>query len=278
MAVDNVFNDVHSFTGLSLVVGTVFFSFQIFCDFSGYSDMAIGAAQVMGIKLMTNFRRPYLASTISDFWSRWHISLSTWFRDYVYIPLGGNRVSTARWNVNLFIVFMLSGVWHGANWTFIIWGALHGFYVVFANSSKSIREQAVQKLGLMRAPHLYKGLNILLTFLLATFAWIFFRANTVQDAFYVVRNLFTGWKNVLTMDYLQKFNAVIGVDKSVLILGILLIAGLGVINRIQEKYGSIRELIATRHWMIRWGIYYGFAFALLLLRTNTDKQFIYFQF
>src|SRR5215217_6193014 len=138
---DDVFNNIGNFPPLTLVLAVFFFSFQIFCDFSGYSDIAIGAARVMGFKLMTNFNQPYQARNISEFWKRWHISLSTWFRDYLYIPLGGNRVKLYRGYLNLFIVFIISGFWHGANWTFIVWGALHGFYLIFAQVTKMPRNR-----------------------------------------------------------------------------------------------------------------------------------------
>ncbi|GAB3811400.1 hypothetical protein GCM10028895_01510 [Pontibacter rugosus] len=126
LMVNSVYNNPTEFDGISHIIATVFFAFQIYCDFSGYSDIAIGAAQVMGFKLMENFRSPYFAKTISEFWGRWHISLSTWFRDYLYIPLGGNRVVKWRWYYNLFIVFLVSGLWHGASWTFVIWGLCTG--------------------------------------------------------------------------------------------------------------------------------------------------------
>src|SRR5579864_3863024 len=127
-----------------------FFSFQIYCDFSGYSDIAIGAARVMGIRLMTNFNKPYRSKSVSEFWKRWHISLSTWFRDYLYISLGGNRVSIPRWYLNLMIVFLVSGLWHGANWTFVIWGALHGFYLIFALATEKPRKRLAKKFYLDR--------------------------------------------------------------------------------------------------------------------------------
>ncbi|MCE7945771.1 MAG: MBOAT family protein, partial [Chlorobi bacterium CHB1] len=130
--VNEVYNNPADYTGLPVIIATYFFAFQIYCDFSAYSDIAIGAARVLGFDLMKNFRQPYLAQSIGEFWKRWHISLSTWFRDYLYIPLGGNRVSRLRWYVNLMAVFLISGLWHGANWTFVVWGALHGSYFVLS--------------------------------------------------------------------------------------------------------------------------------------------------
>src|SRR5450432_1057204 len=138
---DPIFNHPRDHTPLALLLAAVFFSFQIFCDFSGYSDIALGSARVMGFRLMVNFNKPYQSRDISEFWKRWHISLSSWFRDYLYISLGGNRVSVPRWYFNLFFVFLVSGFWHGANWTFIAWGALHGFYLVFAIFSHKARKR-----------------------------------------------------------------------------------------------------------------------------------------
>lgn len=135
--VNSVYNDIGKATAIGIIIATVLFAVQIYCDFSGYTDIAIGCARIMGIRLMQNFDRPYSARSIKEFWDRWHISLSTWFRDYLYIPLGGNRCSRARYYLNLFIVFLVSGLWHGANWTFVIWGALHGFFRIFGSATKS---------------------------------------------------------------------------------------------------------------------------------------------
>jgi D-alanyl-lipoteichoic acid acyltransferase DltB (MBOAT superfamily) len=145
----------------------------------------------MGFKLMTNFNRPYFSRTISEFWKRWHISLSTWFKDYLYISLGGNRVSIPRWYFNLFIVFAISGLWHGANWTYIIWGAINGFYLVFAIITETWRKRLNKLFYLHRMPNLHRWIQIVSTFILACFAWIFFRANSTEDAFLIMRKIFT---------------------------------------------------------------------------------------
>ncbi|HZK78006.1 MAG TPA: MBOAT family O-acyltransferase, partial [Gemmatimonadaceae bacterium] len=184
--VNVVYNDPKSFMGLTTIIATVFFAFQIYCDFAGYSHMAIGAAEVMGFKLMRNFDRPYLSRSISEFWGRWHISLSSWFRDFLYIPLGGNRVSRPRWYYNLFITFLLSGLWHGANWTFVIWGALNGFYLIFSLITADLRAAVAKAVGLAQRPALHNVVRILITFGLTTFAWIFFRANSLSDALHVI--------------------------------------------------------------------------------------------
>src|SRR3989339_1447668 len=157
VVVNQVYNNPHDYSGLPFVIATVFFAFQIYCDFSGYSDIAVGAAEVMGFKLMKNFNRPYFSKSIAEFWKRWHISLSTWFRDYLYIPLGGSRTTAARWQFNLFITFLVSGLWHGANWTFVIWGALNGFYLVFSLWTADIRKRVTDATGISRLPQLHKG-------------------------------------------------------------------------------------------------------------------------
>src|SRR4029079_15792055 len=150
--VNLVYNDPGQHTGSTFILATIFFAFQIYCDFSAYSDIAIGAAQVMGFKLMTNFRRPYFSSSISEFWTRWHISLSTWFKDYLYVPLGGNRVSRPRLYANLLVTFLVSGLRHGARWTFVVWGALHGAYLIVSLATERIRGRARESLGLAGRP------------------------------------------------------------------------------------------------------------------------------
>ena len=182
--VDSVYNNVYEHSGASFIMATFLFAFQIFGDFAGYSSIAIGVARIMGYNLMTNFNRPYFATSISDFWHRWHISLSTWFRDYFYIPMGGSRVKVSRWYLNLFLTFLVSGLWHGANWTFVIWGALHGIYIMSENFFKLSVSKGKSITLLERL------FRIFVVFIIVDFAWIFFRANTIDDAFYIVRNIF----------------------------------------------------------------------------------------
>ena len=174
--VNSVFSDIGNANTISLILGILFFSFQIYADFSGYSLIARGVSKLLGFDLMINFNKPYLASSIPDFWRRWHISLSTWFRDYLYIPLGGNRVSVLRNYYNLIVVFLVSGLWHGANWTFVIWGALHGFYqVVYLQYKRFVNQELIKS-------KLRHFINVLTVYLLVTFAWIFFRANSLSQA------------------------------------------------------------------------------------------------
>lgn len=184
---DAAFADVASQDATSLLIAVISYSFQIYCDFSGYSDIAIGTARTMGIKLMVNFNAPYFATSIADFWKRWHISLSTWFRDYVYIPMGGNRLGMLRMCTNLMIVFLLSGLWHGADWKFIVWGGLHGAYLVLGRLFSSGFSNS--KNATYSGKRFLKAIHIFWTFILVTFAWIFFRASSIAEAFEIIRSL-----------------------------------------------------------------------------------------
>ncbi len=183
--VDYCYDNPTEHSGLTLFMATIFFSFQIYCDFSGYSDIAIGAARLMGFQLMENFKVPYISKSVAEFWSRWHISLSGWFKDYLYIPLGGNRVKEGRLYFNYFIVFMVSGLWHGAAWTFIIWGALHGIYIVLSMLRKKY-------IPIHLGPSKIKDIvNIVFTFMLISFSWIFFRAHGFLNAKIIITKIFS---------------------------------------------------------------------------------------
>ena len=182
---DKIFNKVFSYSGFSLIVATIFFTIQIYCDFSGYSDIAIGTAKLFGIKLMDNFKSPYFSSSIKEFWSRWHISLSTWLRDYVYIPLGGNRVSKIRHRLNLLLTFLISGLWHGANYTFLMWGVYHGIGQIIEGLFKKKGDER----GLCRI------IKMLLVFLFVSIGWILFRAQNFSEVVHIFTHLFTGVGN-----------------------------------------------------------------------------------
>ena len=190
-------NDVYAaprhYNGLQLTIATFFFAYQIYCDFSGYSDIAIGAAQVLGFRLMENFRTPYYSRSVSEFWSRWHISLSTWFKDYLYIPLGGSRVNVGRHIANLLLTFAISGLWHGANWTYVCWGCLNGLYLVSGWLTKDWRNRFFSLIGLQQNTLVRKAIMQLSTFSLICLAWIVFRAQNLSDAAYVITHLASGW-------------------------------------------------------------------------------------
>lgn len=282
VVVNQVYGDPHGFTGIQLIVATLCFAYQIYCDFSGYSDMAIGAAQVMGFKFMDNFRHPYAARSISEFWSRWHISLSTWFRDYLYIPLGGNRVSSLRWQMNLFITFLVSGLWHGANWTFVLWGALHGFYLIASIWTAPLRSKLTAMTGLGRYPRLLGFLQVAGTFSLVTFAWIFFRTPTLADGIYIATHLFSGIGSQLTSIMYEATLASLLTDLGYykLIDWLILILSVCLLEVVQyyQRRGGVRERIAGFPFWQRWALYYGLVLSILYLGVFNRSQFIYFQF
>jgi alginate O-acetyltransferase complex protein AlgI len=279
--VNQVYNNPFSYHGPSLVVATVFFAFQIFCDFAGYSNIAIGASQVMGIKLMKNFNRPYFAKSIAEFWKRWHISLSTWFRDYLYIPLGGNRTIKWRWLFNLLIVFLVSGLWHGAKWTFVIWGGLNGLYLIGEIMTAKLLNRLDRNSRIVKGFEWLKPLRIPWTFGLVCFAWIFFRANTTVEAFHIVGQLGQGWMEFfqhLTDREFLKVNVLLGRDRAEFLGALAAIGALLIVQVIQER-GPLRKRIASYPIWIRWGIYYAAVIVILFFGAfNTSQQFIYFQF
>ena len=273
--VNVVYNDPKSFLGLTTIIATFFFAFQIYCDFAGYSHMAIGAAEVMGFKLMRNFDRPYLSRSISEFWGRWHISLSSWFRDYLYIPLGGNRVTRPRWYFNLFITFLLSGLWHGANWTFVIWGALNGFYLITSLITTDLRAAVTKAIGLAQRPALHNVIRILITFCMTTFAWIFFRANNLTDAIHVISaSLHRPIPHEVLPDILRGE----GITKLEVAFDVFLIASLMWFEA-QRGVVSIAERFRAQPAWVRWPAYYAVCMSIWLLGMSGEaKAFIYFQF
>jgi D-alanyl-lipoteichoic acid acyltransferase DltB (MBOAT superfamily) len=275
--VNAVYDQPHAYHGLNLLIATWFFAFQIFCDFSGYTDIAIGAAKVMGFTLMKNFNSPYHAVSIRDFWRRWHISLSTWFKDYLYAPLGANRIGIPRWYLNLFVVFLISGLWHGSNWTYIIWGALNGFYLIFALITQNVRNKIVSFVGINKLPRLYHAIQILVTFILIDIAWVFFRAHSVKDAIYILQSICTTTGGDIIQLLHWKGIGQLTPSLGILSKGIAVILLLELVHNVQ-KGGSIIEPVNTRPWFIRWGLYYLFVFTLLYLSASTHAQFIYFQF
>jgi alginate O-acetyltransferase complex protein AlgI len=283
--VNQVYGQPREYTGVPLIVATVAFAFQIYCDFSGYSDIAIGSAQVMGFKLMDNFNRPYFSKSIAEFWKRWHISLSTWFRDYLYISLGGNRVNPARWYFNLFITFLISGIWHGANWTFAAWGALNGFYLVSSIWTQEPRKYLTKLSGIERFPGFHKYARIGITFGMTCIAWIFFRANSISDALYIIHNTFSGLAQTISLllhgqaeaakvlikgpGYALKTN-----EKIIALASILFMESV----HYMQRHGSIRHMLDQRPAYVRWGLYYALLLGMLYLGVLNKSQFIYFQF
>jgi alginate O-acetyltransferase complex protein AlgI len=277
VVVSHVFDNPDGHTGYSIIIATIFFSFQIYCDFSGYTDIAIGAAKVIGFKLMKNFNNPYNSRSVSEFWSKWHISLSTWFRDYLYIPLGGNRVTVPRWYMNLFIVFLISGLWHGANWTYIVWGALHGVYLIIGLITLKFRQQLIRKLNIAHLKRVFSILEILFTFFLVAFAWVFFRAKDMTTALALIKNsthdLKISWhqlSQISITDYL-------GQTKGDFLLSICSIIILQCLLNLQSKK-SLLTWINNQSTTLRWSIYSTAVFVIIFFVQSSSGQFIYFQF
>ncbi|MFK7833715.1 MAG: MBOAT family protein [Winogradskyella sp.] len=264
--VDRIYENPDLYNAPTLAVATVFFAIQIYCDFSGYSDMAIGTAKILGFDLMQNFNLPYLSKSIAEFWRRWHISLSTWFSDYLYKPLGGSRVKYQRWLYNILIVFLVSGFWHGANWTFIAWGFLHALYYFF-ESWGDLFLKRVNQLNLKNL-RVYKLFKIVLVFLLACYAWVFFRASNITDAFIISSKFVSDWNGSLYL----------GASTVTFFLSVILIILLFVVQILQSRgVASLYFSKSQAHpiWQLIW-------YVMLLLAITTigisSNSFIYFQF
>jgi D-alanyl-lipoteichoic acid acyltransferase DltB (MBOAT superfamily) len=263
-----IFQNSADYNGSTLLLGSIFFAFQIYGDFSGYSDIAIGSARLLGIDLLRNFAYPYFSRDIAEFWRRWHISLSSWFRDYLYIPLGGSQVSMAKKIRNTFIIFLVSGFWHGANWTFIVWGALNALYIlpsiIFQTNRNNI--EIVAKGSYF--PSVREILQIGITFTLTVLAWIFFRAESLTQAFSILGEIFSS--GLLSM---PKFAAMgSGVRLSVLIMLFVLIEWLG-----REQTFAIENFGKRFHPVFRFALYYTIL-VLICLYGGSQQEFIYFQF
>jgi alginate O-acetyltransferase complex protein AlgI len=268
--VNTVFDNPDAHSGAPVLIAVYFFAFQIYADFSAYTDIAIGCARILGYDVMENFRRPYLAESVRTFWHRWHISLTTWLRDYLYIPLGGNRVDPWRWYVNIMIVFLLSGAWHGANWTFICWGMLHGLFLIASIGTATWRQRAVAAVELDDHPVIHEILRVLITFHLVTFAWIFFRAASLGDALLIIGKM---------ADVSQSGGFLLAEPwNSGLLLAVACVMGLMTVEILQEKL-SLGEWLASQCTPIRWGVYYLLVTILLTWGTfSSDEPFIYTQF
>jgi D-alanyl-lipoteichoic acid acyltransferase DltB (MBOAT superfamily) len=273
-----VYGDPHSYSGAPLLAATVLFAFQIYCDFSGYTDIAIGSARLLGFDLMMNFRQPYFSASIPEFWRRWHISLSTWFKDYVYIPLGGNRVVKWRWYYNLFITFLISGLWHGANWTFAAWGALHGFYMVVDSLVGPGRERLLSRWSGGPAGVAFAGINVAITFALVVIAWIPFRAADFGDAWYIFTHLFSGsgnWFNLTAVAIQFRGLGLNTVEMSYCALSI----GIVVLYDLIDSHRNVWDLLRAGPRTVRWAVMYALLILVLFFGPyNQAQNFIYFQF
>lgn len=274
--VDPVYSSPSSFGPFTLLIVTIFFAFQIYTDFSGYSDIAVGSARCMGFKLMENFRHPYLSVSIAEFWSRWHISLSTWFRDYLYIPLGGNRKSWFRWQMNLLVTFLISGLWHGANWTYMLWGGFNGLYLVLANiKNRILFGLSARARPSSRATPKYNSiLSWATTFLAIALTWVYFRAKNVRDANYIVMEIVRG---AFLPTSTFKFDEIPNVSAREVWVGLGLIGFLMTAEWCQEKWGWGRHFV-NLNIFVRWTVYYAVALSIIFLGIFNQSAFIYFQF
>jgi D-alanyl-lipoteichoic acid acyltransferase DltB (MBOAT superfamily) len=257
------------YPGMILLTGTYFFAIQVYCDFSAYSDIAIGTARILGYDLMINFRRPFFARSIAEFWTRWHISLMSWFRDYLYIPLGGNRVPKWRWYCNLIIVFMISGLWHGANWTFVVFGVLQGVFIIFSQLTENIREKIARFSGIQSLPRLHNFIKIFITFNLFAISLMVFRANSLKDAMIILRG-------ICHIDF-----GYIGLNSDIgpyyLTVAAVTIIFLAIIDLYQEVNENRMEWI-KKPWIFRWTSYLILMMFILIFGVFKSQEFIYFQF
>ena len=271
LVVDSVFSSPQDYSGLPLILASFCFTLQIYFDFSAYSDIAIGTARIFGFNIMENFRAPYFARSIRDFWRRWHISLSNWFRDYLYIPLGGNRTKVRRWQLNILVVFLLCGLWHGANWTFLAWGALHGTLLLLSRATRLARDRVYSTLGLGDESLVRNALRVLFTFHLVVLGWILFRADSIADAGYIFAHLldFSGASADLP-------EAMWGLSSMLLLF--LLTITTAVFDHWLQDSGNIDRFLTQRPRWLRWALYIALILMIFNLGVVDEVPFIYFQF
>lgn len=258
--VDAVYANIEHHTGTTLWLTSIFYTLQIYADFAGYSLMAIGCGKMLGIELPTNFVRPYFAKTVTDFWRRWHISLTTWFRDYIYFPLGGNRCSKLRWMFNTMVVFVVSGLWHGAAYTFLIWGAFHGLCMIV--------ERLIYGDRLKQLSGKFSVANFLrwvMTFFIVNLAWIFFRVENLSDVFLIL--------NKLVSDIGSLF-----LDPDTMLYAFIFIILVGIVDFVDENCPGKIRLLNSSSAVVRWGSYIVLTSLILLFGVLDGGSFIYFQF
>lgn len=256
--VNQIYNDPLKYNSVQVLTGVFLFSFQIYADFFGYSTIALGSARLLGIKIMDNFNTPYLSKSITEFWTRWHISLSSWFRDYLYIPLGGNRVKLPRWCINILIVFMISGLWHGASWTFVVWGLLHGLFILLERFTSKIF-----KIEVRDEISVFNIFLIIKTFIITSFIWIFFRAETFEKAKNIFRALLNNW-------HVPKVEE--PVQWALIFSAALIFIDLFIYNSRFDKR------LQSANTPARWAVYTVLVFCLMALSGTQKFTFIYFQF
>ena len=277
--VAQVYDDPTGTSGVAITVATLLFAVQVYADFSGYTDIALGTAEMLGFKLTQNFRRPYFAASINDFWKRWHISLTSWLTDYIYTPLTRTKKIRIKWYylmlISLFVTFLASGLWHGAQWTFVAWGALHGAYLVGSTMTQKWRRKIGKRWGVNRAPKLHHAGQVAITFVLVCFAYLFFQARTMADAWYMIVHLPTGWLNAPTE--VRDFIAGHYAELTFALSGT---AAIVVVDALQERGWKMREVVRRQPLFVRWGLTAGLALSIALMGAfyEDGQEFIYFQF
>ena len=278
--VNTVFGQVFMYGTIELVIGAIGFAIQIYCDFGSYSLIAIGTAQVMGFELMENFNTPYFAHSIKDFWRRWHISLSSWLRDYLYIPLGGNRHGKIRKYINIMVTFLMSGLWHGASWNYVIWGGLHGIYQVIGEMTNPLRGKIQNILKINTTCDSYRLWQVGSTFFLTTFAWIFFRADSLKDALYYISRMVTKWNPWVMFDggiYELGLNQV---EWQIFIIAVVVLL---MVDLVRYRRGKRIDIyLAEQNIVFRYVILLLLCLAIFVWGEYgldfAENQFIYFQF
>lgn len=278
--VDAVYSEYWLYGSVELIVATIFFAIQIYCDFGSYSLIAIGAAKVMGFELMENFNTPYFSGSIKEFWRRWHISLSTWFRDYLYIPLGGSKCSKVKKYRNIIVTFLVSGMWHGASWNFIVWGGIHGIYQVIGDLLMPWRERLKDKLHINTGCMSFKLGQIGGTFLLTCFAWIFFRMNSLSDSIAFVKRIFTR-PDLWVLHDQSLFS--IGLNRTEMNILICALIALLLVDLVRYIKGiTLDYFLRGQNLWFRWGIIYTLLYSVIIYGiygpSYDPTQFIYFQF
>ena len=275
IVVDTVFDGYAAMPAWAVVLAVVLFAFQIYCDFGGYSNIAVGAAQVMGFRLMENFRQPYLSQSCGEFWHRWHISLSTWFRDYLYIPMGGNRKGKARKYLNNLVTFMASGLWHGASWNYVVWGGLNGLYQVIGDILRPAREKLCSALHIPTKTLVWQGVRVVVTFLFIDFAWLFFRAPSFSTALDILAVALSG-------GVAAGPEFTLGLDAPELKVMALSLLALVVVDGLNAAHIQVRDYLLRLPLPVRWVCYLVCIYLILIFGIYgpgfSESQFIYFQF
>ncbi len=278
--VDTVYNNYWMYGSIELILASIFFAIQIYCDFSSYSIIAIGTAKILGVNLMENFNTPYFSKSVKEFWRRWHISLSTWFKDYLYIPLGGNRCSKGRHYINIMITFLVSGLWHGANWSYVVWGGLHGVYQIVESEIDKLIKKLNLLLGTKTESESYKIAQVIITFIFVDIAWIFFRANSLSDALKIIKTIMVKWNPWCLFDETIYTLGLDRIEFNILIVSLIVLFIIDLIKYIKNQ--QLDSFLYNQCLWFRWGIVIILIMVIIIFGiygpTYDTKNFIYFQF